>query len=91
MILDTSGKIVSQPLRTSFGALIEQPVSDDPARIPIGFYGGIKDPESGVIILVTILFFRYWGAPLGQAQPLYFKHYTRANPIGAPFRCFLLG
>ena len=51
MILNSVGEIISQPLRTPFGALIEQPVKDDPASIPIGFQGGIEDPESGIVIL----------------------------------------
>ena len=51
IILNSVGEIISQPLRTPFGALIEQPLKDDPAWIPIGFQGGIEDPESGVVIL----------------------------------------
>ena len=43
--------MLSQPVRTPFGALIEQPVKDDPVSIPVGFYGGIEDPESGVVII----------------------------------------
>ena len=51
IILDSTGKVLAQPVRTPFGALIEQPVKDDPVSIPVGFYGGIEDIESGVVIM----------------------------------------
>jgi hypothetical protein len=50
-VLNPSGEVAVQPLRTPFGALIEQPLKGDPVWIPAGFQGGIEDPESGVVIL----------------------------------------
>lgn len=50
-VLNPVGQILSQFIRTPFGALIEQPTKDDPFWIPLGFQGGIEDPESGVVIL----------------------------------------
>jgi hypothetical protein len=50
LLLNKLGDIVQSPLRTPFGEYIEQPLKDDPNRIPIGFRGGIEDPTSGVVI-----------------------------------------
>ena len=50
-VLNPQGQILAQSIRTPFGALIEQPSKDDPFWIPLGFQGGIEDPDSGVVIL----------------------------------------
>ena len=50
-VLNPEGQILSQSIRTPFGALIEQLTKDDPFWIPLGFQGGIEDPDSGVVIL----------------------------------------